>query len=156
MLDLANSALSSARNEISLKRPDFAFVEYIVAQEILSNTVKKNQDFPQVKKITRWEKRYDECLQVSHLLLTHIVPATSLCHIRKYASPRRRLSGYRSRSRKTTEAALLSRECQAQLQILHPLHKPTVARSQREYTITHSERKVLSRLMATMCYRPIL
>ena len=69
----ASNALAAARKEVYFKRLDYAFVEYIIAQELLLNKLQTNKDFSQLKTHHSWEMRYDQCLLVRRTARSTIV-----------------------------------------------------------------------------------
>lgn len=64
LLDRASNALQAANTNRGFGRPDYAFVEFIVAQLIISDALPRQKDFPSLADHPRLKKQYDDCLWV--------------------------------------------------------------------------------------------
>lgn len=61
LLDRASNALHAANTQRDFGRPDYAFVEFIVAQLIIFEALPRQKDFPGLADHPRLQKQYDDC-----------------------------------------------------------------------------------------------
>lgn len=71
LLGRAQQSVNQANTDVTFKRPDRAYVEYLISSEILLHIIPRHKDYPVLNSDRgEWGRIYRSLCKVSHFIIT--------------------------------------------------------------------------------------